>query len=112
MTEWHLKALARLSPNVALAFDGDKAGLAATERAIPIAQTVGVELSIVSLPESAKDPDELIQQDPKLWQQAISTAQPVVDWVLERYAAREHMETAAGKRNFTTAALNLSLIHI
>jgi DNA primase len=106
MTEWHLKALARLSPNVALAFDGDKAGLAATERAIPIAQTVGVELSIVSLPESAKDPDELIQQDPKLWQQAISTAQPVVDWVLERYAAREHMETAAGKRNFTTAALN------
>jgi DNA primase len=41
-----------------LAFDGDKAGLAATERAIPIAQNVGVDLSIISMPEGAKDPDE------------------------------------------------------
>ncbi|HEY0965082.1 MAG TPA: DNA primase [Candidatus Saccharimonadales bacterium] len=105
MTEWHLKTLSRLSGNVKLAFDGDKAGLAATERAIPIAQKVGVELTIVSLPPSAKDPDELIQQDVALWSRAIDAAQPVVDWVLERYTEREDMSTAAGKRNFTTAAL-------
>ncbi len=104
MTDSHLRALSRLTPNVRLAFDGDKAGLAATERAIPIAQQVGVELSIVSLPESAKDPDELIQQDPALWQQAIDSAEPVVDWVITQFAAREDLATAAGKRNFTTAA--------
>lgn len=104
MTESHLRALSRLSSNIRLSFDGDKAGLAATERAIPIAQTVGVELSIVTLPSSAKDPDELIQQDPKLWQQAIDTAEPVVDWVIKQFAAREDLATAAGKRQFTTAA--------
>ena len=105
MTEWHLKALSRLSGNVRLAFDGDKAGLEATERAIPIAQKVGVELAIVSLPGSAKDPDELIQQDVGLWQAAIVAAQPVVDWVLAQYAEREDMASAAGKRNFTSAGL-------
>ena len=104
MTESHLRALSRLSSNIRLSFDGDKAGLAATERAIPIAQTVGVELSIVTLPGTAKDPDELIQQDPALWLQAIDAAEPVVDWVIKQFAAREDLTTAAGKRQFTTAA--------
>lgn len=105
MTEHHLRALARLSGNVRLAFDGDKAGLAATERAIPIAQAVGVELTIITLQGDAKDPDELIQQDPRLWQASVDAAQPVVDWVLDRYKEREDITTAAGKRRFTTAAL-------
>lgn len=107
LTESHLRALSRLSSTIRLAFDGDKAGIAATERAIPIAQTVGVELSIITLPGDAKDPDELIQQDPALWQKAIDEAEPVVDWVIKQFAARENLETAAGKRNFTTAAANV-----
>lgn len=107
MTEHHLKALVRLTASVRLAFDGDKAGLAATERAVPIAQSVGVELSIISLPDSAKDPDELIQQGVELWEKAIETAEPAVDWILRQYAAREDLTSAAGKRSFTTAALNI-----
>jgi DNA primase len=107
MTENHLRALRRLTGNVRLAFDKDKAGIAATERAIPIASRVGIELTIVSLPGDAKDPDELIKQDVTLWQKAIDTAEPAVDWVLAQYARREDVKTAAGKRAFTTAALNI-----
>jgi DNA primase len=107
MTEFHLRALRRLTGNVRLAFDGDKAGIAATERAIPIASDVGVELTIITLPDGAKDPDELIQQDVSLWQRAIDTAKPAVDWVLEQYSAREDITTASGKRAFTTAALGV-----
>ncbi|USN96504.1 MAG: DNA primase [Candidatus Nomurabacteria bacterium] len=107
LTEHHLRALGRLTPHIRLAFDADKAGLAATERAIPIAQMVGVELTIISLPNDAKDPDELIQRDVALWKDAINTAQPVVDWVIARFAEREKLDTAAGKRAFTTAALNV-----
>jgi len=107
LTESHLRALSRLTTHIRLAFDGDKAGLAATERAIPIAQIVGVELSIIGLPDGAKDPDELIQQDSELWKQAIDTSQPVVDWVIGQFAARENLDTAAGKRSFTTAAVNV-----
>jgi DNA primase len=107
MTEHHLRALSRLSGNIRLAFDGDKAGIAATERSIPIAQEVGVDIKVVSLPEGAKDPDELIQKDPGLWQTAIDTAKPVVEWILAQYSAREEMDTAAGKRAFTTAGLTV-----
>ena len=107
MTEHHLRALSRLTDHIRLAFDGDKAGLAATERSIPIGQAVGVDLSIVSLPQDVKDPDELIQQDPKLWEHAIESEQPVVDWVIGQFAKREDLETAAGKRLFTSAALRV-----
>lgn len=107
MTEYHLKALSRLSHNVRLAFDGDKAGLAATERAIPIAGQVGVELSIVSLPEGVKDPDELIQQNAEAWLNATKDAEPVVDWVLKEFSKREDMNSAAGKRRFTTESLRV-----
>jgi DNA primase len=107
MTESHLKALVRLSPNARLAFDGDAAGWPATELAIPIAQAVGVDLTIISLPEGSKDPDELIKKDKALWQKAIDAAEPVVDWVLGQYAKREDLSSAIGKRNFTTAALRV-----
>ncbi len=107
MTEYHLKALSRLSHNVKLAFDGDKAGLAATERAIPIAGQVGVELSIVSLPDSAKDPDELIQQNKNAWKQVTEQAKPVVDWIMQQYSRREDMQSAAGKRRFTDESLRV-----
>lgn len=107
ITEYHLRALRRLTGNVRLAFDGDRAGIAATERAIPIASSVGIELTIISLPEGAKDPDELIQQDVALWQKAIDEAKPAVDWILDQYAGREDITTASGKRTFTTVALNV-----
>lgn len=107
MTEHHLKALSRLSAQVRLAFDGDKAGVAATERAIPIAQAVGVELTIITLPGDAKDPDELIQQDVALWRTAIDMAEPAVDWLLGQYEQRVDMKTAAGKRQYTSAGLNV-----
>lgn len=107
MTEYHLRALVRLSNHICLAFDGDKAGLAATERAIPIAQNVGVELSIVTLPDGSKDPDELIKKDPDLWLQAINSAEPAIDWLLKQYSNREDLQSASGKRRFTTAALDV-----
>lgn len=107
MTESHLKALVRLTPNARLAFDGDSAGLAATERAIPIAQSVRVDLTIINLTDGAKDPDELIQKNPKLWQKAIDTSEAIIDWILTQYSMREDLTTALGKRKFTTAALRI-----
>ncbi|NCU38336.1 DNA primase [Candidatus Saccharibacteria bacterium] len=105
VTEYHLRALKRLTGDVRLAFDGDKAGIAATERAIAIGSSVGIELTVISLPDSAKDPDELIRQDARKWQQAIDEAVPAVDWVLSQYSNKLNLTTASGKRAFTTAGL-------
>ncbi len=107
MTEYHLKALKRLTSDIRLCFDGDKAGIAATERAIGVASQIGVELSIITLPSTAKDPDELIQASVDAWRQAIRQTTPAVDWIIQQYASREALDTAAGKRRFTSAALAL-----
>ena len=107
LTEFHLKALSRLTPYIRLCFDGDKAGIAATERAIPIAQTVGVELSVISMPESAKDPDELIKQDANAWLRVINDHKPALEWLIDQYADRVDVTTAAGKRQLSTQALTV-----
>lgn len=107
LTEMHLKTLKRLSPKIRLAFDADDAGIAATERAIEIAQKIDVDLSIITLPGSAKDPDELIQKDEAMWQKAIDDAKPVVDWVLGAYQQRLDLKTAEGKRLFSDQALRV-----
>ncbi|MDB5186216.1 MAG: primase [Candidatus Saccharibacteria bacterium] len=106
MTEQHMKALNRFAGDVRLAFDEDKAGQNATERAIPIASKVGVNLSIVTISEG-KDPDELIKKDPKLWEQAITQHQPALDWLIERYQEQLDLESSAGKRQFSDVILNV-----
>lgn len=106
MTEMHLKALNRFTSDVRLAFDEDKAGQAAAERAIPIAGKVGVNLSMIAIP-SSKDPDELIQKDPGLWEKAISKPVYALDWLIDRYQAQLDLETAAGKRQFSDVLLTV-----
>jgi DNA primase len=107
LTDHHLKALSRLTDRIVLSFDADRAGIAATERAIPMAQAVGVELGIVALPEDVKDPDELIQKDVSAWQRAIDASRPAIEWVVGQYEHRYDLSTALGKRQLTTEALKL-----
>ncbi len=104
LTEPHLKALSRFTGDIRLSFDADKAGVAATERAIPIASRVKVSLSIIDIP-AGKDPDELIKQDPKLWQQAIGKHQYALDWLMERYEKLLDITSAQGKREFSDVLL-------
>ncbi|HSX23746.1 MAG TPA: DNA primase, partial [Candidatus Saccharimonadales bacterium] len=104
LTEQHLKAIGRFAGDVRLAFDADKAGLAATERAIPIASRVNVSLSIVKLPEG-KDPDDLIKQNPKLWETAINKHEYALDWLIERYEVQLDLTTGQGKRRFSDILL-------
>jgi DNA primase len=106
LTESQLKALGRFSPDIRLCFDADQAGMSATERAIPIAGKVGVSLSVINIP-SGKDPDELIRQDPKLWQSAIQAKSYALDWLIERYRAQLDITSAQGKRQFSDITLNI-----
>ncbi len=105
MTADHLRSLSRLTVNIRLAFDADQAGINATERAIPIAGSVGVNLKVVSMPEGVKDPDELIQSDPTKWQTIIEQADDAVTWTLAKYSHQYDKNTAEGKRQLSSKAL-------
>ena len=110
MTVHHLKALGRFSNDIRLCFDSDQAGISATERVISLGQQAGVELSIITLNQSAgeaKDPDELIQKDLELWNDSISKPQPAIEWTFDQYEKRLNMTTAVGKKEFSTTALKL-----
>lgn len=104
MTEPHLKTLKRFTGDIRLSYDADKAGQAAAERAIPIASKVGVDLSMITLPDG-KDPDDLIKQDVKAWEKAITKHMNALDWLIDRYREQLDLDTAAGKRQFSDVTL-------
>lgn len=106
LTEFHLQALSRFTGDIRLCFDADKAGLNATERAIPIASKAKVSLSIIPIP-NGKDPDELIQQSPEKWQEIIQTPQYALDWLIDRYQNLLDITSAQGKRQFSDVILEV-----
>ncbi len=106
LTEPHLKALSRLTGDIRLCFDADKAGVAATERAIPVAAKVGVSLQIITIP-SGKDPDELIKQAVGVWEKVITQPQYAVDWLIERYTTSLDLSTAQGKKELSDVVLRV-----
>lgn len=107
MTEMHLKTLSRLTNDIRLAYDGDEAGVKAAERAIMMAGDLGINLSVVSDYHGAKDPDELIQKGPELWQEAVQNARPAIDWILDKYEERIDITTGLGKREYSDVATKL-----
>ncbi|MDR0979759.1 MAG: DNA primase [Candidatus Nomurabacteria bacterium] len=106
MTPEHLKGLARFTKDLRLAYDGDAAGLKATERAIVLASGLGIHLRVIA-DYGAKDPDELIQQDPKLWQAAVEQPKPAMEWLMDEYAKRFDIESGAGKREYADAMVQI-----
>ena len=107
MTEQHLKALSRLTNDIRLAYDGDDAGVKAAERAIMMAGDLGINLTVISEYQGAKDPDELIQRGPDLWEKAVTERKPAVEWLLDKYEEKVDLKTGFGKREYSDIALKL-----
>ena len=107
MTEQQLKTLSRMTKDIRLAYDGDDAGIRATERAINLAGKLGINLSVVSDYHGAKDPDELIQKGKELWQEAVKNYRPAADWLLDKYEEKLDLTTGQGKREYSDIAMKL-----
>ncbi len=104
LTLMQLKTLGRFSPDVRLAFDEDRAGLAATERAIPLASQANVRLSVITIP-SGKDPDELIRQDAAVWQSVIEKSDYAIDWLLNQHLSQIDPSSIEGKKHLAGVLL-------
>ncbi len=82
LTGEQLNLLKRFTTNLAIAFDADAAGNAATIRGLDLARALDFNVKIIVLPRNAgKDPDEVIRQDVEMWKQAIQGAFPVIEWL-------------------------------
>jgi DNA primase len=91
LTETQLRLVApRWASRVILALDSDAAGQNATRRSLEVARQalqadfsgkLGVEFRVITVPD-AKDPDDLIRENPAAWQEVVAQAAPVADFVI------------------------------
>ena len=107
MTEMHLKSFSRMTNDIRLAYDGDEAGVRAAERAISMASKFGIYLSVIDDYHGCKDADELIQKDPALWQKAVNSYRPALEWLLEKYEGQFNLKTEKGFAEYAAAAKTL-----
>ncbi len=63
----NLSVVARLTPHLFLAFDGDKAGQKALDRAALVALTLGMNPKVVPLPEGVDPADFIAQEGKEKW---------------------------------------------
>jgi len=105
LTPEQIKLLARYTKNIALAFDPDAAGQTAALRGLEVAWREDMSIFVISLPDGA-DPDNLIKQDPKKWEDAIKNRAVLLDWVFERAARENDIAAADGKKNAARSVLS------
>jgi DNA primase len=106
ITEKHITILKKLTKNIALALDPDAAGEEAMLRCVEYENSMNTEVKVIILP-SGKDPDEVIKEDPNLWQQLVGKALPVIDYTIDMTVSRQDMSTASAKSQVANNLLSI-----
>jgi DNA primase len=118
LTPAQVALIARYAREIVLAYDVDPAGQHAGSiggaelfRLIGAlaAEETGVEITrvrVARLPEG-KDPDEVIRETPDLWREAIRTAQPIIEFLIDYYATAYDVRRPEGKRHAVAALVPL-----
>jgi DNA primase len=107
LTRGQVQLATRYADAVALAYDVDLAGEAATQRGLleELGPDAAVsKVRVIRIP-AGKDPDELIRTDAAAWEHAIANAKPVIEYFIDRAAAEADLATIAGRREVTGRAL-------
>ena len=97
----NLGLVRRLSPNIVLAFDADKAGANATIRAGKIALSLGMDVKIVDMPDGVDPADLISKTSSDAWREAIKNSKHIIEFllnkVLKNYTENKHDERKAGR---------------
>lgn len=96
VTETQVNILKKLSKNLILALDADTAGEEAMLRGISYENTLNAEVRVIILPEG-KDPDDVIKEDIKIWQELVAKALPIVDYTFDKVTSKLDLTTAKDK---------------
>lgn len=97
LTEEQVELIKKYTDNISLCFDTDLAGDAASRRGIEMADRAGINLKVIQF-TGAKDPAEVILDDPTKWQKAVADAMPIYDYYLQSVERRFDPTTALGKK--------------
>jgi DNA primase len=106
LTAEQFKLLKRYTKRVALAFDCDSAGQDALQRAVNVAQPLGLELFVIEIP-SGKDTADAVKEDPQLWLDAVEARRPYLEFFEDKWKQDCDLETSSGKKEFSDRMLEL-----
>jgi len=96
LTGKQVEGIKRLTNNITLALDADLAGEEATLRGKAILAYSNAEANVILLPPG-KDPDEVIREDPTLWQKLVEQAMPILDFAFQSVISKVDINKAKDK---------------
>jgi len=96
LTEKQVGGIRRLTNNITLALDADLAGEEATLRGRAILAYSNAEANVILL-TPGKDPDEVISEDPALWEKLVEQAIPILDFAFQAVINKVDINKARDK---------------
>jgi DNA primase len=98
LTLRHLNILKRYTDNLLLAFDMDLAGDTATKRGINLAESQGFNIKVIETYDNAKDPAEIILENPQSWEESLTKAKSIMDYYFDSALAKLDRSSPQGKK--------------
>ena len=104
LTSFQLKILKRYSDNLLTAFDMDIAGGSATKRGIDLAQALGFNVKVITMPKDS-DPADIISQNSQEWENLVKNPKTIHDFYFETTLSRFDKNTLEGKKEISKVLL-------
>ena len=98
LTPRHLNVLKRYTDNLLLSFDMDVAGDTATKRGINLAESQGFNIKVIDTYSGAKDPAEIILENPENWDKSVKNARTIMDFYFDSTFAKFDKKDPKGKK--------------
>ncbi|MGL4607196.1 MAG: DNA primase [Eubacteriaceae bacterium] len=106
-TPYHGKALQRYANEVILTFDGDSAGINATEKAVNILKKTSLNVKVFLLPEG-EDPDTYIQKfGLEEFNKGLDNSMTIVEYQLDLLKRTNNLDKTDGRINFSNKAVDI-----
>ena len=80
----NLGLITRLSKNIVLAYDADKAGIKASERFAKIALSLGMDVKVADIPEGMDPADLISKVGADAWRESIRNSKHFIEFMLAR----------------------------
>ena len=107
LTEEHAQLLSRYFKEAVISYDGDGAGIAAAQRAIPLLEKAGLKVRVLRM-QGAKDPDELIKKNgPEAFRRLLDQSENQVDYRLAQIERKFDLTDDVQKIAFLQEAAQL-----
>ncbi len=95
----------RYAETAIFALDADYAGSEAVKRSSEVAEKVGLNIEVVSLPENYQDLDEIARDNPAILKKLQDKSVPIWDFVIKKAKEKYDLSSPQGKQKFLKSCL-------